>query len=758
MKKFIFLFVISILGITKSNAQITGSWKGSLDVQGTKLEIIFNINEEKNLFISTMDIPSQGANGLQMDKTVFENNNLEIVFTRAGITYKGKLENLNIKGTYYQGGMEFPLILEKTELKKDEAKALQSSKEELQEIASYDNASSFKYSVEDFFETSKVSSFQYSPNGRYLSYREKDKLGKKHIYIKNTSDDKITKVLEETEQLIQAYLWINDNRLLYVMDKNGDEKRHIYAVDIDGTNNVDLTPFDGVTAGILNGLPEQDDYIIISMNKDNPQIFEPYKININTGDLEKLYTNTDLTKPVSTYMFDKDGNLIAYGTNTNQGLSSELYYKINGTDEFTFIHESDVNNSLGILMLNYASKNPDDAYVITNIDSDKQRIILYDLKKKEIIKEIFSNDVYDVSSIVLDDKRDYEIAFLGYNGEKYEQKTISKHYKKLTKKWNKQFKGSSVAIVGIAKDESKYLLLVSGEKSMGKYYEYEAKNEKFKLLHDIKPQLDESDMAEQRPITFTSRDGLIIHGYITLPKAAIEGKKVPLIVNPHGGPMGYRDSWGFNPEAQLFASRGYATLHVNFRISGGYGKAFLEAGYKQCGRKIMDDIEDGVAYVIEKGWVDKDNIAIYGSSHGGYATLMGLVKTPELYKCGVDYVGISNIETFFKAFSPNMNEYKKLAYKIWYNLEDPKELEIARQVSPIYNLDKINKPIFVIQGANDPRVNINESNQIVKALRAKGFDVPYMVKYDEGHGFYREENKIELYKTMLGFFAKNLKQ
>lgn len=758
MKKYILLVVISVLGIIKTHAQITGSWKGSLNVQGNKLEIIFNINEDNNQFTSTMDIPSQGANGLQMDKTVFENNTLVVVFTKAGIVYKGKVEKLNIKGTYSQGEIEFPLILEKTDLKKDEAKELESTQEELQKMASYDNASAYKYSVEDFIKTSKVSSFQYSPNGRYLSYREKDALGKNHIYIKNTTNDKITKVLEETDQLIKGYGWINDNRLLYVMDKNGDEKTHIYAVDIDGTNNVDLTPFDGVTAGILNSLPEQDDYIIISMNKDNLQIFEPYKININTGDLEKLYTNTDFTKPINSYMFDKDGILIAYGTNINQGLSTQLFYKINGTDEFTLIHESDLNKSLGILILNYASENPDDAYVITNIDSDKQRIVLYDLKKKEIVKEIFSNDEYDVSSIVLDDKRNYEIAFLGYNGEKHEQKIVSKHYKKIFKKWNKEFKGSSIAIVGKTKDESKYLLLVSGEKSLGQYYEYQTKNEKFKLLHDTKPELDKRDMAEQRPITFTSRDGLIIHGYITLPKAAIEGKKVPLIVNPHGGPQGYRDSWGFNPEAQLFASRGYATLHVNFRISGGYGKAFLEAGFNQCGRKIMDDIEDGVAYVIEKGWVDKDNIAIYGASHGGYATLMGLVKTPELYKCGVDYVGISNIETFFKSFPPYWNEYKKMAYKTWYNLEDPKELEIAKQVSPINNVDKINKPLFVIQGANDPRVNINESNQIVKALRAKGFDIPYMVKYNEGHGFSREENNIELYKTMLGFFAQNLKQ
>jgi len=264
-------------------------------------------------------------------------------------------------------------------------------------------------------------------------------------------------------------------------------------------------------------------------------------------------------------------------------------------------------------------------------------------------------------------------------------------------------------------------------------------------------------MAEMRPLTFTSRDGLTIYGYITLPKAALQGQKVPLIVNPHGGPQGIRDTWGFNPETQLFASRGYATLQVNFRISGGYGKEFLRAGFKQIGRKLMDDIEDGVQYVISQGWVDKDRIAIYGGSHGGYATLMGLIKTPDLYVCGVNYVGVSNIETFFESFPEYWKPLREIVKEIWYDLDNPEEAKIAREVSPVYQVDKIKKPLFVIQGANDPRVKIAESDQIVTALRNKGFAVPYMVKYNEGHGFAREENRLELYTYMLGFLAQHLK-
>ena len=279
----------------------------------------------------------------------------------------------------------------------------------------------------------------------------------------------------------------------------------------------------------------------------------------------------------------------------------------------------------------------------------------------------------------------------------------------------------------------------------------------FKLLYNLMPNLNEKDMAEMRPITFKSRDELTIHGYITLPKEVQKGKRAPVIVNPHGGPQGIRDSWEFNPEAQLFASRGYTTLQVNFRISGGYGRKFLESGFKQIGRKAMDDVEDGLQYVIDQGWIDKNKVAIYGASHGGYAVLRGLTKTPDLYTCGVDYVGVSNLFTFMKSIPAYWKPYIKIIKEIWYDSDVATEKLIMNKASPVYQINKIKKTLFVVQGANDPRVNIDESDQIVSALRNKGFDVPYMVRYDEGHGFGKEENTIALYKSMMGFYHKHLK-
>lgn len=753
-KTFFLFFFIFLFSMTEITAQISGAWKGTLEVQGNKLDLIFHIEEKNGNVTASVDIPLQQAIGLPLDKVTYTPPEITMGLTAAGFVYKGKLSANTIDGTFTQAGMNFPLKLTKTEVKLPGDPSLPSSAADIQRLID-NGAGNYKYKVEDYFQKPKSSQFQLSPNGKYLSYMEKDDNNKRHVYVKEIATGKVSRAIEEKEELIKGYGWVNDKRLLYVMDKGGDENYHIYAADLDGGNTIDLTPYDGVQASILSASRDHSEFIIVSMNRENKQIHEPYKVNVNTGATEKLFSNPDPANPVMGYDFDKDGNLKAY-SKLKDGIKGQLYYKAAGENDYKLVLESNWYEGFGITAFNYATAEADDAYVTTNIDADKTRIILYDFKNRKTIKEIYANPDYDASLLSLSRKRNWELDFYGYEGDKVEIIPVSEAFKKVYNNLQATFKGYEFNIVGKTDNEDKLLVVVQSDKLYGKYYVYDVLTAKADLLYELMPQLKEQDMAEMRPIKFKSRDGLTIHGYITLPKAALEGEKVPLIVNPHGGPQGIRDSWGFNPETQLFASRGYATLQVNFRISGGYGKAFLKAGFKQIGRKLMDDIEDGVKYVIEQGWADKDNMAIYGGSHGGYVTLMGLVKTPDLYKCGVDYVGVSNIETFFASFPEYWKPYKEMVKEIWYNLEDPEEAKIAKQVSPFYQLDKIKKPLFVVQGANDPRVNINESDQIVKALRAKGFDVPYLVKYNEGHGFYKEENSIEFYKAMMGFLKKHL--
>jgi len=413
------------------------------------------------------------------------------------------------------------------------------------------------------------------------------------------------------------------------------------------------------------------------------------------------------------------------------------------------------------MTFDYSTDYKHDAYVTSNLESDTEEILLYDLKENNIIKKIYRNNTYDAGSVSLSRKRGYEIDYYSYTGEKYQTVPVSETYKKLFSKFKNQFGNKQFYITSKTDEEDKYLLYVTSDKLYGNYFIYDVKKDSFKKLLDLMPQLKENDMAEMRPVKFQSRDGLTIYGYLTIPNIAKDksnNNKIPLIINPHGGPYGPRDRWGFNPETQLFASRGYATLQVNYRGSGGYGKDFFLKGNKQIGRKMLDDLEDAVAYVKnEFKWVNKDKIAIYGASYGGLATLGSLVKTPDLYTCGVDYVGVANLFTFFKAIPPYWKPYLEQMYEQWYNVEDEKERDIMVTVSPALNVEKITKPLFVVQGANDPRVNIDEADQMVSNIRKRGFEVPYMVKYNEGHGFGHEGNRIELYKTMLGFFYKHLK-
>ena len=749
-------FILFLCVVTQVKAQdIIGAWEGKLSVQGTEIPLVFNVTKDGDTYASTMDSPSQGATGIPMDLTTFVDNTLTLKFNQAGIKYVGTLAENTLTGTFYQGAMEMALKLSKTVKTLPGNTALPTSDIELDKLANW-NPENYKYSVEDYFARPKARSFSFSPNGTYLSYKEKDENKKNHVYVKNLETEKVTRVIEEKEELIRGFGWANDSRLIYIMDKGGNEDYHLFAVDIDGQNQKELTPFDGVQVNILQGLKEDKDHMIISMNQNNPQIFEPYKINIVTGDLKQLYKNEDVANPINSYDFDKEGNLRGF-VRLRDGVNMDIYYTTDG-ENYEVKKQLSWKDSFSISSFNYATDYPHDAYVISNLDSDKTQIYLYDLKEDKIIKKLFSNENYDVSGLALSRHRGYELDYFAYEGEKSNVVPVSDYYKKLHKKITSKFPNYNYSIADKTDDESKYLIFLQSDKLYGTYYSYDAKKEEFKLLYNLMPNLIENDMAEMRPITFKSRDGKTIHGYITLPKEALNGQKVPVIVNPHGGPQGIRDSWGFNPESQLFASRGYATLQVNFRISGGYGREFLESGFKQIGRKAMDDVEDGLQYVVDQGWVDKDNAAIYGGSHGGYAVLRGLTKTPDLYACGVDYVGVSNLFTFMNSMPAYWKPYLKIVKEIWYDLDVPEEKAIMDEVSPVFHIDKIKKPLFVVQGANDPRVNIDESDQIVSALRAKGVDVPYMVKYDEGHGFGKEENSIALYKAMMGFYAKHLKK
>jgi len=350
--------------------------------------------------------------------------------------------------------MALPLTLKRFESKLPGNPELVSTDEELQALVAYDEGD-YKYSVADYFARPNASSFQLSPNGKYLSYMEKEGL-KNHVYIKELATGEVVRAIEEKEEPIKGYGWVNDERLFYAMDHGG--------------NALDLTPFEGVRAGIISLLKEQKDYIIISMNKDNPQIFEPYKLNVVTGELEKLYENSDPANPIQGYDFDKEGDLRAFTKMVN-GIEMEFYYKNGDTEEFELKKKTNWDDSFSIISFNYNTPDPDDAYVVTNLDSDKTRIVLYDLKNDREIKEVFSNPDYEVSGMRLSRKRNYEIDYFSYEGEKSVIIPMSDLYKEIDAGVKKNFPGKIYGIVDFDDDENTFLVILQSDKLYGTYYE-----------------------------------------------------------------------------------------------------------------------------------------------------------------------------------------------------------------------------------------------------------------------------------------------
>nr|NGX63389.1 Dipeptidyl aminopeptidase BIII [Candidatus Anoxychlamydiales bacterium] len=388
-------------------------------------------------------------------------------------------------------------------------------------------------------------------------------------------------------------------------------------------------------------------------------------------------------------------------------------------------------------------------YVTSNVDRDKTAIYEYDLKEKKLSKLIFENRYVDVSNLIASKKRK-KITAASYTTDKTKFVFFDKERKKIQKFVDDKLSKYENYFVSLSDDETKFIVHSVNDRTRGSYYLFNSKNFKLKKLFDASPWLHEKDLAKMIPISYKARDGLVIHGYLTLPVDKSK-KSVALVVHPHGGPW-VRDYWGFNPEVQFLANQGYAVLQMNYRGSTGYGKKFVEASFKQWGLKMQDDITDGVLWTINQKIADSKKIAIYGASYGGYAALMGIVKTPNLYAAAVDYVGVSNMFTFLETLPPYWILEKQMLNEM---VGDPKkDKEQFIETSPALNADKIKTPLLIAQGANDPRVKKSESDQMVEALKTQGIEVEYMVKDNEGHGFHNEENRFDFYRAMKIFLNK----
>lgn len=606
-----------------------------------------------------------------------------------------------------------------------------------------------KIPLEDFFRNSERTAYQLSPDGQYISYMApyEERL---NVFVRHVTDkdDAAIRVTSETERSVAGYMWADNQRLLFMKDTAGDENYQLYGVKRDGTDLRAYTAFPGVRTSLIDDLEEQPSYVMIGMNKRNAEVFDPYRLNIETGELTLLAENPG---NIQGWMTDHEGRL-RVATAIVDGVNTQILYR--DTEEEPFRPVLTTNFKETVNFMEFAPDNRE-VYAATNLGRDKTVLVRMNPSTCKELELLYENSRYDISSISYSRKRKRLLSVYCTGHKEPIRHFFDKEEEALRARIKSHFPDERYGIADTDKAERFYLIYVGSDRTRGAYWFYDAETDKASKIADLAPWIKKEEMNEMLPVSYTTSDGLHIEAYLTLPHGLSieEAKQLPTVINPHGGPWA-RDCWGYSSEVQFLSNRGYAVFQMNFRGSTGYGRRFLEASYKQWGLKMQDDITEGVQWIIGQGIADPKRIAIYGGSYGGYAVLAGLTLTPSLYACGIDYVGVSNLFTFMKTIPPYWRPMLEMMYEQVGNPEtDATQLAAT---SPALHADQIRVPLFIAQGANDPRVNKAESDQMVEALRKRGIDVEYMVKNNEGHGFHNQENRFDFYRAMERFLERYL--
>ena len=608
-----------------------------------------------------------------------------------------------------------------------------------------------------FFGDPEISGAQISPDGKFIAFVKPFK-GTRNIWVKTTEEpfEKARPITADTARPIPAYFWSRDGKyILFVQDKAGDENYLVYAVnpadspasgqDVPAARN--LTDLKGVRAEIVAVPRTEPDLLYVAINDRDKAWHDLYKVRISTGERSLVRQNTER---IVGWTFDlKDQLRLASRVNDN-GDTEVLRVDDKG---FTKIYSCNVFESCGPIRFH---KDGQRVYFETNkgADSDLTKLELFDpatgredfvesdpLKRVDLGRTSFSEVSDDLIATTYEDERARIY---------WKDKSFEADYKLL----QKQLPGKEIGFASSTKDERLWLIAAYSDTEPGERYLFDRQTKKLTFEYRVREKLNRDYLAPMKAVRYKSSDGLEIPAYLTLPKGAA-AKNLPLIVFPHGGPWA-RDSWGYNPFAQFWANRGYAVLQPNFRGSTGYGKKFIDAGNKQWGDKMQDDITWGVKYLVAQGTADEKHVGIMGGSYGGYATLAGVTFTPDLYAAAVDYVGPSNLITLLETIPPYWEAGRQLFYQRMGDPTTPEGKAQLNRQSPLNSATKIKTPLLVVQGANDPRVNKREADQIVIALRDRGFPVEYIVAPDEGHGFARPVNNMAMFSQAEKFFAKYL--
>ncbi|MCC6484648.1 MAG: S9 family peptidase [Armatimonadetes bacterium] len=582
-----------------------------------------------------------------------------------------------------------------------------------------------------------------SPDGSKIGYIAPHE-GVLNVWVRSLEGGDDRPVTFDKHRGIHAFFWAFDGeRLCYIQDKDGDENWHVYAVNIQSMEALDLTPFENVQAHIISVRPEHPDRILVGLNKEEPQLHDVYSVNIRTGECELQVENTG-----DILGWDADWHMQVRGASAQTGdggTDLRLYHADSGEWE-TLLH-APFGEMIGAVAV---TPDGDGFYIMSTLESNTMRILTLDFSTKEqrVIAERPDVDV-DGSAVIHPTR--HHLQAVSFTRARQEWMYLDPEFEASFKEAARLHHGDADLVSRDIEDRV-WIVAFSSDTDPVRYYIFNRQSGEARYLFSQNSRLEEAPLTPMQPVDIATRDGLTMVCYLSLPPG-VEPKNLPLVLNVHGGPWA-RDEWGLNSEVQWLANRGYAVLQVNYRGSTGFGKDFVNASNKEWGGKMHEDLIDAVNWAIEKGYADPEKVAIFGWSYGGYAALVGMTFTPEVFAAGVAGVGISNLISWYHTIPPYWEPYREQLNLRVGNADT--EEEFMRSRSPLFRVDQIRNPLLIAQGANDPRVPRAEADQMVEALRARGIAVEYLLFEDEGHGFARPENRLTFYASAENFLSRVL--
>lgn len=600
-----------------------------------------------------------------------------------------------------------------------------------------------KFPLEYFFKKPEKSDYHLSPDGHSVAFLQPWE-NRINIFVQKLPDGSARRLTSLRERDVLKVIWVNNSRLLYVYDPVGNENYQMFSLDIDGQNQIALTPDANVKSILVHEMRTDSTHILAGLNKMDKKAFDIYKLQVYTGDAELVAPN-----PGNVVDWSFDNNDILRIMLATDGVNMDMLYRVEPEAPFTKILSTNFKENFFPLQFTEDNRY---VYASSNLGRDKRAIVLVDPENGSEIKTIYEHPDLDVYDLLKSAKRN-KITGVVYIKDKKEHRFFDEEQRELQKKLERELPGLEVIIQEMSRDERKVLVRTYSDRSRGAYYYFDKISGSLTKLSDISPWLDEQKMAVMTPIKFFSRDSVLLRGYLTLPP----GKKaihLPTIVMPHGGPS-TRDVWSFNSAAQFLANRGYAVLQVNYRGSIGYGRDFFEAGFKQWGGLIVDDIIDGVDWLVSEKIADSSGISIYGNSFGGYLALQLLIREPDKFCCAIAQAPVVNIFSFLESIPAYWEPMRQMLYE---QMGDPiRDKDLLTSYSPVFNADKIIKPVLLIHGRQDVKTPCADTEQFAEILRQKGIETNLLILEDEGHQFIKEENNYKIYTEIEKFLSSHHK-